>query len=775
MGIIPLRKEGKVMKLKTKSLLVVGFVMLLFLGLLLTTIRPILLEDAIKLDKTHIQRELDTINNQLVSTMSMIKRTNLDWSVWDDTYWYIKGKYPDFPEVNLQKTTFENTMLNFMIYLDDKNQVVHQVGYNFESKVFITLEKEFYTEFLPVVQSRDNERTHLITTDYGLTILSFESVYLSSGEGKPAGTLIVGRTIDEQLIKEMGKKLNLQLVMKKVNNPFLKRTKVKVLNEQKIKGSLFLKDYNENKVYEISYVSNRDYYIQKKSGVNQLSVYIFFTSISTILLILFLLNRFIVSRIGNLSLQLKHIQDNKEIRSRIKTSNGHKDELLDLEYSINSMLESLEEKHNEIVSLAYHDPLTKLPNRYFLNKEFDKLIEKNQQKVAVLFLDLDGFKRVNDSFGHEIGDLLLLSVTNKIAPLISKRKGIFSRFGGDEFVIVVNYSQIEDLKLLVQDILTEAGKERQLRTYKTLVTASIGVSIYGQDGSSLNELLQKADIAMYEAKRKGKNQSYFYQDLASVSGYKNILELENELKFALSKNQLEIHYQPIVCSVDHSIVGVESLVRWYHPSKGMISPALFIPIAEENGLMPVIGEWVLEESIKQISSLHCKGFKNIVLSVNVSKTQMKDNSFIHKLDEILIKYDYPPTKLQIEITESGIDAYLNELQEFSNELKKRDIIIALDDFGVGTSSLLFIKELPIDVIKIDRNFIKNVPKDSFDTILLSGIFKVILDLNIDVVVEGIEQEEQVNYITSECSPRLQGYYFSRPLPISILLERYFKL
>lgn len=763
------------MKLKTKSLLVVGFFMLLFLGLLLTTIRPILLEDAIKLDETNIQRELDIINNQMISTMGMIKRTNLDWSVWDDTYLYIKGDYPEFPEVNLQKATFENTMLNFMIYLDDKNQLVHQVGYNHEKKEFLTLGKEFYKEYLPVVQSKNNEKTHLITTEYGLIVTSFEPVYLSSGEGRSAGTLIVGMIINEQFIEELGKRINIRLTLKEVNMPFSRRTKVEVINDQKIKGSLFLKDYNENKVYEISYVNNRNYYIQKRSGVNQLSLYIFLTSITTVFLILYLLNRFIVSRIGNLSLQLKHIQDNKEIRLRVISNKESKDELSDLENSINAMLESLEKKHNEIVNLAYYDPLTMLPNRYYLNDKFHKLVEKNQHKVAILFLDLDGFKRINDSLGHEIGDRLLFSVSDRIAPLISKREGIFSRFGGDEFVIVVNYSQIEDLKMLVQDILIEAGKENQLRTYKTFVTASIGVSIYGQDGTSLNELLQKADIAMYEAKRKGKNQSYFYQDLEIASGYKNILELENDLKFALGMKQLEIHYQPIVCSIDHSILGVEALVRWNHPSKGTISPALFIPIAEETGLMPAIGEWVLKESIKQISSLHSKGFKNLVLSINVSKTQMKDKSFIYKLDEILTKFNYPPSKLQVEITESVIDSYLNEIRDFSNALKKRNILIALDDFGVGTSSLLFIKELPIDVIKIDRNFIENVPRDSFDTILLSGIFEVITALNIDVVVEGIEQEEQVDYISSQYITRLQGFYFSRPLPYSILLEKYFTI
>lgn len=761
------------MKLKTKSLLVVGFVMVLFLALLLTTIRPVVLEDAIKLDENEIQKELDTIYNQLLNNMDMIKRTNLDWSVWDDTYLFIKDKYQKYPEVNLQKHTFENTILNYMIFLDDKNQLVHQVGYDLANKRFLKLDQDFYKEFLTIVKTNNNGKTHLITTEYGLTITSSEPVYPSSGNGDSVGTLIVGKIIDEKIIEELGKSLSIQLSLKKVKNPNNLRTKVETINDKNIRGSLFLKDYVQDVEYELTFVERRSHYLQKKSVVNQLTIYLLFTSLITILLILFLLNRFIVSRIGKLSLQLNQIQENKEVTSRVTVSKVHKDELSKLENTINRMLASLEEKHNDVIKLAYYDQLTMLPNRYYLYDEFTNSIGDENSKIAVLFMDLDGFKRVNDSLGHEIGDKLLISITNRVSRLIKERNGLMSRFGGDEFVILVRFVQIEDLRLLVTNIINKVGEENHFSSLKTSVTASIGVSIYQQDGITLEELLQKADISMYEAKRKGKNQFLFYEELAVDSDYRDILELENDLKFALQKNQLELHYQPIICSINHNVVGVEALIRWNHPTKGIISPNLFIAVAEETGLMPKIGEWVLIEAIQKIGSLHLKGFNHLVLSINVSKTQMKNHYFIHKIDEVLAKYNFPPSMLQIEITESDISAYLKDILVFLGELKKRNIIIALDDFGVGTSSLLFLKELPIDVIKIDQNFIKNVPKEEFDTILLSGIFKVIKDLNKDVVVEGIEQEEQLIYITSQIRTKIQGFYFSRPLPFTVLENKYF--
>lgn len=753
------------MKLKLKTLLVVGSTMLLFLTLLFLIIRPFFLEDSNELDKSNTLKDVERINNLLNSDMESLNRTNRDWAIWDDSYMFLSDKYPTFNKINLQNDTFENNKINFMVYINSNNELVYQKGYSLQNHTQLKLTKDFYKVFLPIIQSPDMiNKTQLVSTDYGITMSSVQSVYKSSGEGPTAGILIMGRMINDEFISEIARDLSLPLTFQQIRNRNnTSQITVDTLSNTKIKGTLFLQNFSKNETYEISFVNARNFYLQKKASSLVMFTYLLIMSIFITLLILVLLNRFILSRIQNLSSQLNDIQNNKDIKSRINSSKGFKDELTHLEYTINNMLSSLEEKHNEVKKLAYYDQLTMLPNRHMLLKEFEKSIAKFQGEIAVLFFDLDGFKLVNDSLGHKIGDALLNIVCERVLPII-ENQGMMARFGGDEFVIFLKYKNREKLENIIQKMISEVRKEFHINHYRTFVTASIGISIYPYDGQTLEVLLQNSDIAMYEAKRKGKNQIVFYQDLSSNNDYLYLLELENDLKFALQKNQFELHYQIIVNSWDKEIFGVEALLRWNHSTKGMISPAEFIPIAEEIGIMPSIGNWVLEEAVKQVKSWHNKGYHHLSLAINISKTQMKDNTFIEKLDQVLKDSKLSPSMLQIEITESDIDHYIKEILQFTKELKKRNVKIALDDFGVGTSSLQFLKELPIDVIKIDQNFIKNVPTQSFDTILLSGIFEVMKGLEMDVVVEGIESEEQIDYVSTQITSRLQGFYFSKPLP-----------
>lgn len=764
------------MKLKGKMVLVVGVTMFLFLTLLYIIIRPSLLEDSVKLDESNVQKDLETINLQLKSKMDNLNRTNRDWAVWDSTYFFIRGENPKYIDVNFQNDTFENNMVNFIVLLDYQNNLLYQKGYNYIHHKPLELDSDFYRVFLPIVQTADEmNNPQLVMTDLGLTMASIQSVYRSNGEGDSVGTLIMGKMVNESFVKRLGEGLSLNLSFKNVE-PLTSQslTRITPLSEKKLKGSYYLEDYSKKRTFEISLNSNRDFYTQKKAMIQQLSKTVLFTGLFFILLIIVLLNQFILSRVQNLSLQLMEIQTNKKVKSRINISKGHKDELTNLEHSINRMLASLEEKHNEIVQLAYYDQLTLLPNRYALYRQFTRLIAAFEGKLAILFFDLDGFKRVNDSMGHKTGDALLQSICERVLPIVNQQQGIMARYGGDEFIILLKYHEKFELEAFTEKLMLEVSKEHILSSFKADVTASVGISSYPQDGEDLEQLLQKADIALHEAKKNGKNQFIFYQDLTTNRNYIDLLELENDLKFALSNNQLEIYYQTIVCGKSHRISGVEALLRWHHPEKGMISPAVFIPMAEETGLMPAIGEWVLVEAVKQIGELHLKGFEDLTLSVNVSKSQMKDSRFIRKLDQILTESRFPPSLLQIEITESDVNNDLAELLHFSRELKSRKVKLALDDFGVGTSALAYLKELPIDVVKIDRNFIKNVPSEAFDTLLLSGIFEVITGLNLEVVIEGVESEEQLDYITFHFHSMIQGFYFSRPLPFSDLEKKFFE-
>lgn len=364
------------------------------------------------------------------------------------------------------------------------------------------------------------------------------------------------------------------------------------------------------------------------------------------------------------------------------------------------MLSSLEDKHNEVMKLAYYDQDTMLPNRFWVFTEFDHSISHYQEKMAVLYLDLDGFKRVNDSLGHKIGDALIIQLCERLSPLIDRENGILARFESDEFLILQRYKGKEHLIQSIQYVMEEINREYDLFSNKTTITASFGVSIYPEDGKTLEQLLQNADIAMYEAKRKGKNQYQFYQDLTKASTYRHFLELENDLKFALKNQQFELYYQMIVNGRDEKIVGAEALLRWNHPTKGMIPPDQFIPIAEETGLMSAIGFWVLEEAVRELEHWHAKGHQDLTMAINLSKSQMRDHSYIEKLDCILRDSAIPASSLHIEITESDVHFYSEGMMKFTRELKKRNVKIALDDFGVGTSSLQYLKDLPLDILKL---------------------------------------------------------------------------
>ncbi|MGJ7911613.1 EAL domain-containing protein [Neobacillus sp. LXY-1] len=755
------------MKLKLKTFLVVSVTMLLFLTLLILAIRPFLLRDSNKLDQNSTYADVKRVKNDLESDLAHLNSINRDWAIWDDTYLFLDNQYPDYLRKNISNATMENIGINFMVFINKNHEVIYQRAYDLNRKKSIDIDIDFYKAFLPAVHdTNDLNRAFFLKVDDRMTMTSIQPVYQSDREGTSPGWLIMGKWFNERAVDDLGKKLSLNLYFKQSNltNKHM-QIQVQPVSESNIKGSLSIKEYSEQKYYEISILNKRSFYLQKMANIKQITIYLIISTLTLIVLMNILLSRLVTSRVRDLSLQLGEIQTNKDIKTRVRISKG-KDELSSLENSINNMLASLEEKHESVTQLAFYDQLTMLPNRYKLFKEFfDRTIGKKEELV-IFFFDLDGFKWVNDSMGHTIGDMLLVNVCKRVSPVVEEQDGMLARYGGDEFVILLPNTGRAEIERIAENIMLEINRVFQIHSFKISVTASIGISSYPQDSTTIEPLLQKADIAMYEAKRKGKNQYIFYHDLNNTNNYKNLLELEKDLKYALIQKQLESYYQIIVDSEHHQITGVEALLRWNHPTKGVIPPAKFIPIAEETGIMPYIGLWILEDAVKQAKKWHLQGHDYLSISVNISKSQMKDHSFINKLDKVLEEYDFPPSKLQIEITESDINHYLKEIKDFTIELKKRNIKIALDDFGVGTSSLIYLKELPIDVIKIDRSFIRDVPLEPFDTTLLSGILEIIHDLQLDVIVEGIETKEQSEFIHSQFSAKLQGYYFSRPIPAS---------
>lgn len=417
----------------------------------------------------------------------------------------------------------------------------------------------------------------------------------------------------------------------------------------------------------------------------------------------------------------------------------------------------------KIEFMAYHDELTGLPNRNFYYVCLKKQMEQaNGQlhKIAVLFMDLDRFKSVNDTLGHHVGDLLLQAVSIRLKDNLPN-SGTICRIGGDEFTIVLPSDSKDVHEGCAQKIIELLERPFYIEGHEIFITPSIGISLFPDHGESVEELTKKADIAMYYAKERGKNNYYVYTSGLDKKNARKI-KLENALRRAIGNNELFLHFQPKVELTSGKIVGMEALIRWNHPELGSISPVEFIPIAEDMGLIIQIGEWVLKTACQQNKEWQEIGLPCIPVSVNVSARQLNEH-FVATVFRVLQETKLDPGCLELEITESVMQN-INESSQILNELKELGIQLSLDDFGTGYSSLSYLKHLPVDSIKIDRSFINDILAHSNGGVMVKTIIDMGRNLNFNVIAEGIENEQQNLFLKENNCYIGQGYYFSPPLP-----------
>ncbi|NRD76907.1 EAL domain-containing protein [Bacillus sp. BRMEA1] len=413
--------------------------------------------------------------------------------------------------------------------------------------------------------------------------------------------------------------------------------------------------------------------------------------------------------------------------------------------------------------LAYYDQLTDLPNRNYLFTCFcEKLEECKQQnlQLAILFMDLDSFKMVNDTMGYLAGDHFLQEVAKRLKSCVGEQD-LLARLGGDEFIVLMNAADREQVELAVQRIQDVISSFILLKKEKIYSSISIGISLFPNDGEDIQQLLRKADQAMYSAKKQGKNNFQFYTT-ALDAVHQRKMDLEMGLRTAIEKNELFLQYQPQVELETGEIKGAEALLRWHHPKFGNVSPVEFISIAEESGVILHVGKWVLQTACKQIKRWQERGIF-IKVSVNVSPLQFKDKQFVEILKQTLLENQLSPEFLAIEITESVMQN-VKESSIILNELKKLGIKIAMDDFGTGYSSLSVLSRLPIDYVKIDRSFVKDVITNTTVATLVRTIINMGNNLNFQLIAEGIETKEQAAFIFKNGCRFGQGYYYSRPIP-----------
>jgi diguanylate cyclase (GGDEF)-like protein/PAS domain S-box-containing protein len=425
-------------------------------------------------------------------------------------------------------------------------------------------------------------------------------------------------------------------------------------------------------------------------------------------------------------------------------------------------------KHEEEIQfLADHDVLTDLPNLRYLKEIFPKIVEQSTD-LAVMVMDLDKFKSVNDIFGHNYGDILLKKITERMKKAIGEPH-IVARMGGDEFVFLVqNISNRQMVYSLANQILQAIEKPVWIDDREFYVTGSIGISLYGEHGETIEQLMRNADVAMYHIKDMGGNSKRIYETQMNDKAY-DFFILKGDFRKAVEQNQFNLHYQPKVDVKTGAITGVEALVRWEHPERGQISPNMFIPLAEESDFILELGSWVIDRACKQLKEWKKEGL-DISIAVNVSVKQLIKQNIPALVKAKLEELALPPSSLEIEITESILSTHESLIRESVNKLQQIGVKVSIDDFGTGYASLTYLKQFKTNTIKIDRSFIRFLPENRDDAAIVSAVLTLAKELELNVIAEGVETKEQLDFLIGKGCREVQGYLFSKPLPSEEVLN-----
>ncbi|MCF6338479.1 MAG: EAL domain-containing protein [Gammaproteobacteria bacterium] len=414
---------------------------------------------------------------------------------------------------------------------------------------------------------------------------------------------------------------------------------------------------------------------------------------------------------------------------------------------------------------AHHDALTDLPNRFLFDDRLSQAIKQAQRsgtKIAVLFLDLDHFKRVNDSMGHKVGDELLVEVARRLQSKI-RQTDTLARLGGDEFAIVLdNVANLDVVVNVTRDLLQVMDAPIELSNQSFFVTVSVGVVIFPDDGGAPEELLKHADTAMYQAKEDGRNTYQFYTHTMTEKAFERIA-MEASFRNALSREEFVVHYQPQVDANTGRFIGMEALIRWMHPDMGLVFPSTFLSFANETGLIIPMDQWVMKAAMSQIARWYQNGLQPGVLALNVSMRQLQKDDFVDTLQLLLAKTRCQPQWLELEVTEEYIMEDASMVVQVLNEVKDLGISLAIDDFGTGYSSLSQLKRLPINTLKIDRSFVRDLPHDDEDVVISKTIIALCRNMGLNVVAEGVETEEQKDFLLQNGCHYIQGYYYAKPM------------
>ena len=792
--------------IRTRFIGIMAVMLILTAGMVYLILHTVMHDKINILEDKYIIENVERTKKEIFKEIEVLDTIVMDWAVWDNSYQFMIDKNPEYIKANLSEDTLNNLKINIMLFIDNKGNLVHGEGYDIQKKESVPIDEALlkYIKDHSLLQNNDVKyRKSGIVTLNGkdLILLSICPILTSAGEGPINGYIVLGANFTEKKIADIGEELSSEIKLTflkdfEYDRKFfdLKDDKIQIdaVSDQKIIGRAFLDDIDGKHLLLLSIEKNRDINNIGEAGIKAtlwllLGLFFLFAIIITVIL-----DRGILLRFQELSNDIRKIGEGKDLSVRLKRQNID-DELTDVSNEINGMLGALErsqlflsksesalkkaieklqdevlehEKTQEQIKyIAYHDTLTGLPNRNLLNEllvHSITLAERNNKCMAVLFLDIDGFKMINDIKGHGMGDQILQEVAERLLKTLRK-SDVIARHGGDEFIVIIEeLDNCSGVELIANKIINCFQEPFHLENQDYFLTTSVGVAVYPADGQTPDMLIKNADIAMYKAKENGKNQYLFctpvMKDVANET-----MELSTNLYRAIEKNELELYYQPQLSCHNNQIMGIEALIRWRHPVMGLISPAKFIPIAEKTGLILPIGEWVLRTACQQNKKWQEQGLPKIRMGVNLSLRQFHNNDLLNLVESVLKETKLAPQYLELEITETIAMKEKSYIINTLNAFRQIGVSIAIDDFGTEYSSLSYLKHLPVDRLKVAMQFIRGIGIDHKDEALAKGIIVLAKSIGMNVIAEGVETKEQLEFLKNHNCDEIQGYYFFKPL------------
>jgi diguanylate cyclase (GGDEF)-like protein len=822
------------MKLRNKVLIAISLAWVVFLVLTYVGSQTFLLQSFLKLENDRAIENLVRLDQSLDQKNYSLYTFTSDWSHWNDLYDYIQGKNPSFVPNNLNMTAFQNSTINLLTYWgpDDKLKIGTSIDTD-AGKILAYpagIEKYIYPKSL-LLNRKDvskDVRGYILLPE-GIMLIAATAITDGDKVKPPLGAMVNGRYLSDKIIKKIEEetRLNVTLLLPDAiekNSVYKKAYDIvktndsghfdEPIDEANIQGFSVIRDIYNKPIAMLRIQSPRSTYLTGLRAIHYYLVLFLIVGIIFSALLVSLVRVLIVRRLERLDYEVARISEENELSHRVN-ADGH-DEISSVANQINSMMNIIESSHEQLENrvrertqelqktniqleqeiaerksvekdlllhkehlarLAHYDELTGLPNRVFFSEILNKTIIHAKEigaRFALFFIDLDRFKKINDALGHPTGDLVLKEFADKFKTTL-RRGDILARLGGDEFVILLNdISDPKTIGSIAENIFKMCTKPIKIRSHEFFISASIGICIYPNDGASLEDLLKNADMAMYKAKRAGGNvYQYYTQEMnQEASAY---IELEAQIRKAIANNEFILHYQPKYTLKDGQICGVEVLIRWESPEKGLIMPDKFIPIAEETGLIMQIGEWVMRDACRTNKAWQEQGFKPISVAVNVSAKQFKHQDLVNLVASILKETQLAPEYLELEITETAIMENVEAGIAKLNDIRKMGVKVSIDDFGTGYTSISYLKQFPISVLKVDKSFIKGIPYNQNDNAITSGVIALAHSLGLQVVAEGVETNEQLQYLAEHNCDIVQGYYLSKPLTNAKIIAEFTNL